>query len=105
MAAIERAFLEVVFSLQDVPATEDEWNELEELVSQATFHHPHHMSLRWHKAIHDPDALARGACLEDRCAIIARVGLLTLSGDTGGWRVREAMNRAAARSASSARPT
>ncbi|RRF91541.1 MAG: hypothetical protein DUD39_17615, partial [Coriobacteriaceae bacterium] len=81
--------------MQDVPATEEEWTELEELVSSTSFTHPHHMPLRWHDTIHEPDAIARDACLEDRCAIIARVGLLTLSGGTGGWRVREAMNRVA----------
>lgn len=87
--------MEVIFPMQDVPATEEEWTELEELVSSTSFTHPHHMPLRWHDTIHEPDAIARDACLEDRCAIIARVGLLTLSGGTGGWRVREAMNRVA----------
>lgn len=77
------------------PTTDEEWEELAELVSTSSFRHPHHMPVHWHKTIRDGDLLAVDATLADKTAIIARVGLLMLSGGTGGWRVREAMNRVA----------
>lgn len=82
-------------AVYEMPETDDEWNELAEVVSSSKFHHPHHMPVRWHKTIRNGDMRAVDAELADKTAVIARVGILTLSGGTGGWRVREAMNRIA----------
>lgn len=80
---------------QETPETDEEWDELARLVSESSFTHPHHMPVQWHDTIRDADSLAINASLADKTAIVARVGILMLSGGTGGWRVREAMNRVA----------
>ncbi len=81
--------------MQDIPSTEEEWDELAEVVSASGGNHPHHMAMDWHENIQDGDLKAKDATLEDKCAIIARIGILTLSAGAGGWRVRETMNRIA----------
>ena len=56
-----------------------------------------HMKIPWHDVAACEDVLACKASVADRTAIVCRIGLLTLSGGTGSWRVREAMNRVACR--------
>jgi uncharacterized membrane protein YjjP (DUF1212 family) len=57
----------------------------------------HHMEIPWHDVAALEDVPVCEASVADRCALVCRVGLLTLSGGTGSWRVREAMNRVARR--------
>lgn len=64
--------------MQDIPSTEEEWDELAEVVSASGVNHPHHMAMDWHENIQG-NLKAKDATLEDKCAIIARVGILTLS--------------------------
>ena len=56
---------------------------------------PHHMPIKWHETVTSVDEPATHAPLSDKSALVCRVGLIALSGGTGSWRVREAMNRTA----------
>lgn len=56
---------------------------------------PHHMPTPWHDLAKDEAMLAKDAPLEDKTAIVHRVGILLLSAGTGAWRVRDAMNSVA----------
>lgn len=56
----------------------------------------HHMSIRWDEFIGDnADELAINASLDERTAIVGRIGALFLSMGTGSWRVRDSMNTVA----------
>ena len=58
--------------------------------------HQNHMPVPWHEVLDDHDVLAPHAGIADKSSLICRLGLLKLSGGSGAWRVREAMNAAAA---------
>lgn len=56
----------------------------------------HHMSIRWDEFVgKNADELAVNASLEERSAIVGRIGILFLSLGTGSWRVRDSMNTVA----------
>ncbi len=57
--------------------------------------HQNHMPVPWHEVLDDHDVLAPEAGIADKSSLICRLGLLKLSGGSGAWRVREAMNAAA----------
>ena len=57
--------------------------------------HLNHMRVPWHEVLDDHDVLAPEAGIADKSSLICRIGLLKLSGGSGAWRVREAMNAAA----------
>ena len=61
----------------------------------ARISHHNHMKIHWHKFVDAGEELAVNASMADKSSIICRAGLLMLSGGTGGWRVRETMNRIA----------
>lgn len=54
-----------------------------------------HMDIPWDH-IKDNHFPAAGASLQDKAAIVNRIGLIMLSVGTGAWRVRDSMNTAAA---------
>lgn len=57
---------------------------------------PHNrMPQEWEESVISPDALATEAPLADKTALVCHVGLVLLSGGTGGWQVRNAMNQIA----------
>lgn len=57
--------------------------------------HQNHMPVPWHEVLDDHDVRAPEAGIADKSSLICRLGLLKLSGGSGAWRVREAMNAAA----------
>lgn len=57
--------------------------------------HRNHMAMPWHEMVHEAEAPAHQASLEDKSSIICRAGLLMLSGGASGWRVRDCMNQIA----------
>ena len=57
--------------------------------------HQNHMPVPWHEVLDDHDVLAPEAGIADKSSLICRLGLLKLSGGSGAWRVREAMNAVA----------
>ena len=57
--------------------------------------HLNHMPVPWHEVLEGHDVLAPAATIADKSSLICRLGLLKLSGGSGAWRVREAMNAAA----------
>ena len=55
----------------------------------------HHMPVKWHDSIEAPaDVPAKNASLTDKTSIICRLAALILRTGAGGWRVRDAVNRA-----------
>ena len=55
----------------------------------------HHMPVKWHEAIETSEEVpASHASLTDKTSIICRLGGLVLRTGAGGWRVRDAVNRA-----------
>lgn len=57
--------------------------------------HHNHMAVPWHEVLDDGDIPATQASLADKSSVICRAGLLTLSGGTESWRVRDCMNKIA----------
>lgn len=55
----------------------------------------HHMQVRWHESIADGDLAVGQASLEERSAIVGRLGLMMLSVGTGAWRVLDSMDQVA----------
>ena len=53
----------------------------------------HHMPMRWHKRATDESVPATQAPIDDKAALVCRIGALLLSAGTGAWRVRDSMNR------------
>ena len=55
----------------------------------------HHMPVKWHDSIETrADVPAKDASLTDKTSIICRLAALILRTGAGGWRVRDAVNRA-----------
>ena len=55
----------------------------------------HHMPVKWHESIETSEEVsAKRASLTDKTSIICRLGALILRTGAGGWRVRDAVNRA-----------
>ena len=55
----------------------------------------HHMPVKWYDSIETPaDVPAKNASLTDKTSIICRLAALVLRTGAGGWRVRDAVNRA-----------
>ena len=55
----------------------------------------HHMSVRWGEAFESsPNGRASESTLSDKTSIICRLAALILKTGAGGWRVRDAVNRA-----------
>ena len=66
--------------------------------AQARHHrstHRSHMAMPWYELLDEADTLAIDASLADKSSIVCRAGSLLLSAGTGGWRVRDSMNRIA----------
>lgn len=55
----------------------------------------HHMRVRWHESIADGNLAVREGTLEERSAIVGRVGVMMLSVGTGAWRVLDSMDKIA----------
>lgn len=53
----------------------------------------HHMNIRWHELVSDKNCPVQDAALQDKCALVGRVGIMMLSCGTGAWRVRDSMDR------------
>lgn len=54
-----------------------------------------HMPVDWLGELSDPDAPAAEASLADKASVVCHAGIIALGAGTGGWRVREVMNRIA----------
>ena len=55
----------------------------------------HHMKVRWQESMADGELTVGEATLEERSAIVGRLGLMMLSVGTGAWRVLDSMDTVA----------
>ncbi|WP_081701193.1 threonine/serine ThrE exporter family protein [Schleiferilactobacillus shenzhenensis] len=53
------------------------------------------MAIPWQDLVREEDRPAKEASLQERAAVVGRVGIILLSCGTGAWRVREAMDTVA----------